>query len=190
VIVGASGVGSSSYDYAYLHKNIHDAMFHVVAGYKGMAEILLAMERREVDAVCGFDWASLKAQRPDLVRDGGFNYLLQIAVDPLPELTALGVPDATTFAANDEERAIVELVAAQQLFGRPYVVAPGVPVELVELLRKAFSETMRDPHFLADAEKARLTIVPASGAEVQAAIQRMYSAPRHILEGARNAIRP
>jgi tripartite-type tricarboxylate transporter receptor subunit TctC len=190
LVVGAAGAGSSSYDYAFLHKNVHNAMFEVVAGYKGMAEILLAMERDEVEAVCGFDWSSLKAQRANLVRDGGFNYLLKVAVQAEPDLDSLGIPDAGQFATNEIERAIGDLVGAQQLFGRPYAVAPGVASERVEILRQAFADTMKDPQFLAEAEKSQLSITPASGAEAQKTVERMHAAPKEVIEGAKNAVRP
>ena len=189
-IVGAGAVASASFDYAYLHKNVHNGNFNVVAGYKGMADILLAMERGEVEVVCGLDWSSLKAQRPNLSRDGGFNLLLKVAVQPDAELDALHIPDAASFASNDTNRAIGDLVASQQIFGRPYVVAPGVLPERLEMLATAFDAVMRNPQFIAEASSAGLSIDPASGAGVEKAIQMMYAAPAPIIEGARRAIRP
>ena len=190
VIVGAGAVASASYDYAWLHKNLHQGLFDVVAGYKGTAEILLAMERGEVEATCGLDRSSLRAQRPDVMRNNGFNYLLRMAVKPEPELDALGVPEASSFARNERDRAVSDLIAAQQVFGRPYLVAPGVPVERVGLLRAAFEATMRDPRLASEAAALGLDIDSANGARVTEAINNIYAAPAAVIDGARAAIRP
>lgn len=190
VVVGAAAVGTSTFDYPYLHRNIHGAQFEIVGGYKGTNEIMLAMERGEVEAVCGVGLPGLSAARADLVRSGGLNYLLKVSVVAEPELDALNVPDASTFAKTDQDRAVHELVAAQQLFARPYAVAPGVPAERVAELRKAFASVMQDAQFLAEADKSQLSIIPASGEQAQKTVERMYAAPKAVIEGAVRAIRP
>ena len=189
-VIGAAAVGSSSYDYAYMHQKLNGMKFKIVAGYKGMADILLALERGEVEGVCGYDWSGLKAVRPNLVRDGGFNYLVQVAVEPVAELDALGVPNAATLTANADDKAALELIAGQQLFGRPYAVAPEVPADRVEILRKAIAEVMKDKEFLSEVEKLKLTVSYAPGDEVQALIQRMYASSPQVVQRAKQAIRP
>ena len=121
VIVGAAGNGASSRDYGYLHKNTSGAKFEVVSGYKGMADILLAMERSEIDVVCGLDWSSAKAQRPGLVRDKTLNVLVQMGIDKNAELDAWGVPEIMSFTQGADNRAIVELIVAQQTFGHSFL---------------------------------------------------------------------
>ncbi len=190
VIVGAGAVASASYDYAYLHKHVHGGNFDVVAGYKGTAEILLAMERGEVEATCGLDRSSLRAQRPDQLRDGGFNLLLKVSVKPDTEPDAQKIPEARSFARNDRDRAISDLIAAQQIFGRPYVVAPGVPGERLAILRRAFDTLMMNPQFIAEAAAAGLAIDATDGDTVETAVQGMYAAAPEILEATRAAIRP
>lgn len=190
VIVGAAGVGSSSFDYAYMHQRLNNMKFRIVAGYKGMADILLALERGEVHGICGYDWTGLQAVRPQLVKDGAFSYLLQVAVEPVAELDAMGVPNATSLTANDEDKAALELLAGQQMFGRPYAVAPDVPADKVETLRKAFADVIKDKVFLDEADRLRLTVSYAPGGEVQALIQKMYASPPAVVERAKAAIRP
>ena len=190
VIIGAGAVASASYDYAYLHKHVHSGNFDVVAGYKGTAEILLAMERGEVEATCGLDRSSLKAQRPEQMRDGGINLLLKVSVKPDAELDALNIPEAVSFARTGRERAISDLIASQQLFGRPYVVAPGVPAERLDILKTAFDNVMANPQFNTEAAAIGLAIDAANGESVEAAIKKMYSAPAEIIDAARAAIRP
>jgi tripartite-type tricarboxylate transporter receptor subunit TctC len=189
VIAGAAGTGASSRDYAYLHKNTSGAKFDVISGYKGMADILLAMERGEVDTVCGFDWSSVKAQRPTLVKEKKLNVLLQAGLDPNPELVELGVPDVMSFTEGADNRAIVELIVAQQFFGRPFLIAPGNPEAAVTILRAAFDAAMKDEKLLADAGRIGLDITPASGAKVQEVVKKMYSSPDRIVELAAKAIR-
>ena len=91
-IMGASAAGGSTRDYVNMLKKTTGAMFDMVAGYKGTADIFLAMERGEVDGMCGLDWASLKSQRPDWVRNKTANILAQINLEPEAELAKLGVP--------------------------------------------------------------------------------------------------
>lgn len=190
VIIGAGAVGSSSFDYAYMHQRLNNMKFKIVAGYKGMADILLALERGEVQGICGYDWSGLKAVRPQFVADGAFNYLLQVPVEPVTDLDALKVPDAASLTGSAEDKAALELLAGQQLFGRPYAVAPEVPADRVALLRKAFADVMKDTTFLAEVEKLKLTVSYAPGDQVQALIQKMYASPPAIVERAKNAIRP
>ena len=190
VIVGAGAVGSASYDYGYLHKNAHGGNFNIVSGYKGTAEILLAMERGEVEMTCGLDWFSVNSTRPALAQNGGFNLLLKVAVRPEPELEALGVPDADAFAPDERRLAIGRLVGAQQNVGRPYLVAPGVPAERVEILRKAFVAAVADPDLQAESERLKVHVSATPGEKVQEAVDKMYAAPADLREGARKAIRP
>jgi tripartite-type tricarboxylate transporter receptor subunit TctC len=126
-VVGASQAGGSSRDYAYMHKKLNRALFEVVSGYQGGAEILLAMERAEIDGTCGFEWASLKTQRPDWLRDKKVNVLVQVALEPEAALTEMGVPRIGQFTKNDADRKALELIITQQVFGRPYVVPPETP---------------------------------------------------------------
>lgn len=189
VIAAAAGRGASSFDYANLHKNMSGAMFTVVPGYKGMADILLAMERGEVDTVCGFDWSSVKAQRPQLVRERKINVLVQASVDKNEELDALGVPDIMQFTQGDDNRAVVELIVAQQFFGRPFVMGPGNSPESVRIMRAAFDTVMKDQKLLGEAEKMGVDITPATGARVQEVVEKMYATPQRILDLAAKAIR-
>ena len=189
MIAGAAGRGASSLDYANLHKNTSGAKFAVVPGYKGMADILLAMERGEVDTVCGFDWSSVKAQRPQLVRERKINVLVQASVEKNEELDALGVPNIMDFTAGEDNRAVVELIVAQQFFGRPFVMGPGNPPAAVKIMRAAFDSVMKDPKLLAEAEKMGVDITPATGERVQEVVEKMYATPPRILELAAKAVR-
>src|SRR5215471_1135524 len=103
-IMGASAAGGSTRDYVNMLRKAAGAMFELVAGYKGTADIFLAMERGEVDGMCGLDWASLKSQRPDWVRNGTVNILAQINLEPESELSKLGVPQIWKFIVNEDDK--------------------------------------------------------------------------------------
>jgi hypothetical protein len=116
--------------------------------------------------------------------------LVQVALDPEPELTKLGVPQIWKYIARDDDRKIAELVVSQQVFQRSYIAPPGTPAEQVGILRAAFDATMADPEFLADAEKLRLSITPLSGAKVQELVERLYKTPKVLVDRAKTVIKP
>lgn len=184
-VMGASAAGGSSRDYAYMLKHTIGAQFDIVSGYKGTVDIFLAIEQGEVDGTCGLDWSSLKAQRPTWVRDGMVNVILQKGLNNEPELDALKVPNVWSFVSSTQDKQALELVLAQQIFGRPYVLAPEAPVPAVNALRKAFSAVFEDKEFLSDAEKARIDISPTSGEDVQKLVAKVFSAPAPIVEHAK-----
>jgi tripartite-type tricarboxylate transporter receptor subunit TctC len=186
--LGATAAGSSMFDYAYLLRNIARAQFRVIGGYKNTAEIALAMERGEVDGVCGWDWSSLRSQQPDY--GAKFNIIVQTGMKPNPDLDKLGVRMIQDYVRNDDDRAVLELFLAQQIFGRPYVVPPDTPEQQTEILRRAFDETMSDPRFLDDVNKNKLQISAAPGTLVQGVVAGIYATPKHILDRAKDVIKP
>ncbi len=188
-IIGSVAEGGSTRDYAYLHKNTSKAKFRVIAGYKGTPDVLLAMERGEVDGICGLDWSSLRAQKADYIRDGKLNILVQTGLEPNDELTKMGVPQIWRFFDNDEDKAVAELVIAQQLFGRPYIAPPGTAPEAVAILRAAFIAALNDSELIADAKRSQIDLAPAGGDRVQEGVRKIYAAPPNIVERAREAIR-
>jgi tripartite-type tricarboxylate transporter receptor subunit TctC len=189
-IVGASAAGGATRDYAYLHNKTAGTKFEVVSGYQGTVDIALAMERGEVDGICGWDWSSLKSQKSDWVREKKVNVLVQVSLTPLAEMTALGIPHIWEFVPKEDDKRVAELVISQQVFQRSYIVPPGTPAEALDILRKAFDATMADPQFLADAEKMKISITPLGGAEVQDLIKKLYATPKDFVERAKTVIKP
>jgi tripartite-type tricarboxylate transporter receptor subunit TctC len=190
MLLGGVSPGDAVHDYAYLLKRTTNAQIEVVAGYKGTLDLALAMERGEIDGVCGWDWSSAKAQKPDWIKDGKLNILAQLGPTENAELTQKGVPTIWKFMKDDAARKVHEMVVSQQAFTRPYFIATGTPAELVITLRTAFDTTMRDPQFLADAEKIHIDVSSLSGATVQDLIVKLFATPKETIEQARKAIRP
>jgi tripartite-type tricarboxylate transporter receptor subunit TctC len=189
-VMGGIAPGNSVNDIANMIKNMTGAQFDLVAGYKGTVEVALAIERGELDGVCGWNWSSAKSQKPDWITNRRLNFLVQIGLEPNPELTRMGAPEIWSYIKDDERRKVAEIVVSQQAFERPYFAAQGIPAERIAALRAAFAETAGDPQFLADAGKIGLDISPMSGEKLQQIVEKLYSTPKLVLEQARRAIRP
>ena len=175
---GGVSTNDSTREYGYMHKKTSGAQYNVVSGYSGTAEIALALERGEIDGACGWDWASLKSQRPDWISEHKVNLLLQDGVEPNPELTRMGVPSGFKYIRSEEDRKAVELVVSQQVFLRSYIAPPDIAKDLLDVLRAGFDATMKDPQFMEDAQRLRIDISPLPGAKVQDVVQKLYGTPR------------
>jgi tripartite-type tricarboxylate transporter receptor subunit TctC len=187
-VIGASQSGGSTSDYAYMIKNATGAQLDIVSGYKGTAEIMIAIERGEAEGVCGIDWSSFKTQRPQWLRDKTAHVIIQAATGPNAELAALNVPNLDSYVKNDLDKKAVTLIVSQQIFSRPYVAPPGVAAEPVKILRDAFAAVLHDKQFLADAETARLSINPSTGETVADTVNKLYGAPADVVQHARQLI--
>ena len=188
LIVGASSEGASTRDFPSMLKNLLGVKFRIVAGYPGTREINLAMEKGEVQGGCGQTWSSVAATYPAWFRDKLVKPLVQEANEGYPELNAMGVRLARDYARTDEQKQVLELVYSQAAFGRPYVVAPQVPQERVEALRKAFMATMTDPDLVAETKRMNVDAIPTPGDELQRLIAKIYATPHDIVEKAKAAI--
>jgi len=189
-VLGASSAGGATRDYAYMHNHTAGTKFEVVSGYKGTVDVALAMERGEVDGMCGWDWSSVKSQKTEWISEKKANVLVQVSLEPLEELTERGVPHIWKFVPKEDDRKVAELVVSQQVFQRSYIAPPQTPPEVLGILRTAFDATMKDPAFLADAEKMKISITPLAGGKVQDLIGRLYSTPREFVERAKVVIKP
>ena len=144
VIVGAAQEGGSTRDAPVLLNNVLGSKFRVISGYPGTHEILLAMEKNEVQGVCGMGWDSMYSQRPDWLEKGVIRVLVQENLAGNPMFDRMGVPKSVDFAKTPEDRQVMELAYAQQAFGRPYILPPGTPTDRVAALRKAFMAAVAD----------------------------------------------
>jgi hypothetical protein len=98
---------------------------------------------------------------------------MQYSLGKHPDLP--NVPLVMDLAKNDEQRTILKLIFGRQVMGRPFVAPPGLPKDRVDALRKAFADTMADPAFLAEAEKAQLEVTPVSGEKIESLVQEVYA---------------
>lgn len=177
-IIGATAPGSPTSDYPNFLKRSTGVKFDIVYGYSGVGSLYYAIERGEIDGVCGVDWTALKAQKPDALRDKTMNIIVQFNEHQDSELKALGVPQPWSLMKDDVDRqAVLLMVNFQQAFGKAYIAPPQTPVDRLSTLRSAFAAVLQDEQFLADARKQRLDIHNVEGSEVEAAVINLYRAP-------------
>lgn len=189
-VFGGAQSNDSTRDHGFLHKRTTGATWDMVLGYRGTTDLSLALERGEVDGFCGFDWASIKAQRPNWIADKAVNVLIQDATEPNAELTAMGVPHVMKYAADDTTRQVLQLILSQLVFHRSFIAPPNTPPDQLSVLRRAFDATMKDPQFLAEAKKLRIDVAPLSGERVQAVVTDLYKSKPEIVRRAWAAINP
>jgi tripartite-type tricarboxylate transporter receptor subunit TctC len=179
VLVGAP-IGTAGQIYAELMNALLGTKLKVVTGYPGGNEVNLAMERGEVDGRASNNWASWKANQPEWLRDHKINIIVQVGLRRNPDLP--DTPLLTELAKNESDRQVMEFLSADTAIARSLVTTPGVPADRIEALRHAFDATMKDPQFLAEAEKAKMDISPTSGEEAQKIADSIVNAPREVIE--------
>jgi tripartite-type tricarboxylate transporter receptor subunit TctC len=188
VILGASAEGGTTRDLPAMLNNLIGTKFRIVTGYAGSKEITLAVERNEVSGACGIGWTGLPTMHPDWFAKKLMTVIVQLSMTGHPDLNAMGVPLAASFAKNEDDRKVMELVFSQGSYGRPFVLPPGVPAERVAALRKAFVATLNDPALVAGARKAQLDLDPMAGEDLQALVAKLYALPPNIIARARQAL--
>jgi tripartite-type tricarboxylate transporter receptor subunit TctC len=188
LIVGAEGGGTSDSElFARLTNAVLGTRARIVTGYKGSADVLLAMEKGEVNGTFSGGWTGLRDKASPWLASGAAKLLVQLAVRPDPMFP--DVPVIMDFAHDDRQRQILRLAFTAQLWGRPYVAPPDLPPERARALRDAFQATTHDPAFLADAKKMGFDIGPLSGQEMADLIAGLYASPADIIQATRAAFR-
>ena len=174
-IVGTNSASSTGSVMPRMLNAMAGTKFKIIRGYDPQ-EIFLAMERGELDGLCGYGWSSLKTARPDFIEKKQVNMLLQFSDRSHAELEGK-VPVMMDYITNPQDRAMLKIVFGTQEMGRPFVGPPKMPKARVAALRKAFMDTVKDPAFLKDAKKRRLEIDPISGEEIEKLINELYKTP-------------
>jgi tripartite-type tricarboxylate transporter receptor subunit TctC len=182
LIVGAPG-GTVGVVYATAMNRLLGTKFKIVTGYPGGNEVNLAMERGEIDGRASNSWVSWKSTRPDWVKDKKINVLVQVGLQRAPDLA--DVPLLFELTDDAMERQVLTFLSADTAIARSLVAAPDTPPERVAALRRAFDDTMRDPDFLAEADKALLDIVPMSGADAQKIADSIVNTPPEVVARAK-----
>jgi tripartite-type tricarboxylate transporter receptor subunit TctC len=185
--VGGTGAAADTDQFPRIINGVLGTQMKIITGYPGGNDVNLAMERGEVDGRCGWSWSSVVSTRASWLRDKKITVLMQLSLQKHPDLP--DVPLITDLAKNDEQRAILRLIFARQPLGRPFLAPPDVPADRLAALRTAFMATMKDPAFLAEAEKAQLEITPIAGDAVQKLVEEIYQTPPAIVKKAADILR-
>jgi tripartite-type tricarboxylate transporter receptor subunit TctC len=185
--IGASGAGADSDIFPVVIKNLFRLPMRLVAGYPGGADMVLAMERREIDGRCGWSWTSLMSRNKAMLDAHEIAVTLQIALarhEDLPD-----VPLVMDLVREPQQAAALRLIVSRQNIARPFAAPPDVPAERIAALRQAFDAVMRDAAFLAEAKQLALEVRPASGRDVQALFGEIYASPPAVVARASELIR-
>jgi tripartite-type tricarboxylate transporter receptor subunit TctC len=185
VVMGAQAPGSTQYDYPVLLDRLLGYKFKVITGYQSTPKIHLALESGEVQGTIA-NWSTLKALNANWLAEKKVRLLVQWGIKKLPEIG--DVPSIFDYLSTDADRAAVKLMVVRLEFGRPFFVPPGVPPGRVAALRAAFDATVKDPAFLAEAEKEKLDIDPLTGDEVQKLVAEVSQTPPDIVARVRQAL--
>jgi tripartite-type tricarboxylate transporter receptor subunit TctC len=184
---GGAGATSDQDVYANVMHNMFHLPSRLITGYPGGADVVLAMERGEVDGRCGWSWSSVLSLDKTLLDKKQITIPLQLGIKRNPDLP--DVPLVVDLTKDPKKRAALRLIFSRQEMARPFAAPPDLPPERARALRAAFAATMKDPDFLAEAKRLDLEVRPVSGEEVEALVKEAYSAPPDVVAIAAAAIK-
>jgi tripartite-type tricarboxylate transporter receptor subunit TctC len=174
VVIGATGPGANTYDFPLLLKELLGLNLKVVSGYSSSADIMLAIERKEVDGRAGSYSSIVSFIDRKLVHP----LLRARAVEPGIEK----LPVDESLAPNPRAKAIMALRSAPEVIGRPYVMTPGTPPELLRTVREAFAKAIKDPQLVAEAKKAKTELEYVSGDEAVKVMKEVLDQPEDVVK--------
>jgi len=187
LIIGAPSRTGDTYLLPLAIKNVLGLdRLKLITGYPGTREIVIALERGELTGRV-WDMEGVKAARPDWLRDGRINIVVQLAPQKMPEVPA-HVPLVKDFVKDAEDRAALDVIFMSTVLARPYLAPPNLPADRRQALRQAFMATMKDPAFLAETKKLQLTIDPTSGEQMETIVRDAYALPAAIIAKVRKAL--
>jgi tripartite-type tricarboxylate transporter receptor subunit TctC len=185
IIMGAQAPGSTQFDYPVLAKEMFGFKFKVVTGYESTPKIHLAMESGEVHGTIA-NWSTLKAINANWIAEKKIRILAQWALMKNPELGE--IPMFLEIAKTEAERSALRLMLARLEYGRPFFLPPNVPAGRVAALRRAFDATMKDPDYLAEADRLKIDVEPLSGEQVAALVEQVSGTPPETVAKVRAAM--
>ncbi len=169
-------------------RNLLGVKIKLIQGYRGSADIRLAMERGEVHGVCGIPLSTVKTEWKDDYSAGRFKIILQLGRDKDPALGA--IPHIYQYAKSDDDRKLFDLIYGLQAIGRPFAAPPNTPPDRVEALRDALQATLADADFKAEAARLQLDLDPMTGAQTADFVRAKYASPPAIVARAKLAVKP
>jgi len=186
IVMGSSGYGATSFQWTNLMNRLLGTKFKILVGYKGAADLYIAIERHELDGVAGTDWTSIRNGYHRWIENKEINIFVQFAMKPHPDLP--NVPLIGDLVSSPEDKTVLRFVFLGLGFARPFLAPPVLPPETVAALRRAFDAATKDPALLADSEKIRFEVEPVDGETVQRLVSELYETPRPLIERAQWAL--
>jgi tripartite-type tricarboxylate transporter receptor subunit TctC len=181
LLTGAAGAGSSTDIVPTVIDRVIGARFKMVQGYRGAGDILIAIDRGEVHAVC-MSLGQFRTSEQKF-KEGKLRYLLRAEESPLPSVP--DVPSVYDFAKTDEQKQLMRFIFSSTEFGRPYLFPPGVPEDRVDFMRKAIERAVKNPELLAEAGKMKLDMVYRPPEHLEQVVKNLYATPQALIEKAK-----
>jgi tripartite-type tricarboxylate transporter receptor subunit TctC len=181
ITMGATGVSGGPGVFPRILNNIVGTRFKLITGYT-TGDMRLALEKREVDGICGLAWQTYKTVSREWIENKKLNIFAQMGLEKHPDLPH--VAQAFELIKNPADRQVLELLVVPQEFGRPFVAPPGVPADRMAIYRQAFQALLRDEQFLAELARQGGSIEPLDDKQIQALLERAYAAPKEIRDRA------
>jgi hypothetical protein len=177
--LGGLAPGDDTVDLPKIVKTTTSLPIQIIEGFKGVANVRLAVESGEVDGAC-FNWYGMKGTWGNRIESGDVRVVLQNLLEPHPDLK--NVPLVTKFAKNDEAAQLLQ--SGLKAYAVPmyvYTAPPGTPDERLETLRRAFMNTLRDQAFIEESQKAKLDVEPIDGAKLTNIFASLYVIPAKLV---------
>jgi tripartite-type tricarboxylate transporter receptor subunit TctC len=186
ILTGGTGGTASSTILPLLLNKLAGTRFKLISGYNGANDVLLAMERGEVEMVGATGISTMMAQHAAWLRDGTVRLIYQSAMSRHPAIP--DVPRISELGAGVEDKQILDLYAAGSVIGRALIAPPGVPADRVAVLRLAMASTLADPEMLAYAKRHGIAVEVGSGDEINAIVRDMLATPKPVLSKGREIL--
>lgn len=180
LIIPGTGAGADSQIIPLAINNLAGTKFKIIPGYASTTRAALAMEQGEIEGIGYWSWSAIKSGHPDWIRDHKLNIIFHTGASDYAELP--GVPKIRDRAKSDDDRKALDLLLAREVLGRPFVAPPSLPAGRAKALKTAFIDTLKDPEFLADAEKGHVDIELVTGDEVETLLKQVFAYPPAVIE--------
>lgn len=181
VTFGATGPETDPAMFARLLNALLGTKFKTVNGYKGQPEVVLAIEKGELDGLFMSGWGGLTSD--GLLRKhaaGQVNFMVQMSRKPAPEVGK--TPLISDYIKTEEDRAVIDLLLTRLELGRPFAAPPEVPADRLQMLRATFMQALADPDLQREAKTNKRNIDPMSGEQVEGMIRKLYATPKPVVE--------
>jgi tripartite-type tricarboxylate transporter receptor subunit TctC len=188
VPTGATGTGSGTFIYTNATNLVLGTRFKMVLGYASSTDIDLAMERGEIWARGGFSLSGIKQERPEWIKEKKVNVLFQVGSEREKEYP--DVPLMHELAQEPDQRQVLTLLSSPVALGRPFFAPPEIPADRLAALRAAFSSTMNDPAFIAEAQRLGMDLNAVDGIKVNKIVEDTIGASPAAIARARSMLQP
>jgi tripartite-type tricarboxylate transporter receptor subunit TctC len=177
--MGSTGAGGDQQVFTVALNSLLGTKLKTIAGYPGTQEIMLAIEKGELDGIVGYSWGVARVGNKDDIAAGRLKLVMQLGTEKHKDLPT--VPMLQDFVSKAEDRQVLDMIFSRQAMGRPLVAPPGLDPRVTQALRQGVADAMRDPQFIAEGARMNMELNFVSGEEVQALVARLYQSPAPVI---------